>query len=178
MTNYQYITNTKKLYALFLCVVLLTSVGCGFKLKQAQQFNLAEQDLELNYKNVDPDFINQLKKRLKQSKINFVDKSVNKLHITSYSSSKRAIATNTSNARQSETRITYQVKFSYEKDGKKIIPYGHAQRSKEYINDNSNISGKVGEERLLKKAANLELISLLLRQLQNAQSTAATSHGN
>ena len=161
-------TINKILHRLFFYTVLLSILShCGFQLKKAHQFSPELKTLSMKEKNIDANFINELKQGLSSSGISFSEQADTTLHILGYKKQKRAASVNSSNARQTETRLTHELEFSlYHKDNLLIAPQS-LSRSKEYINNNTNLSGKIQEERLLQSELDRELINLLLRRLEN-----------
>lgn len=162
------------LHQLFIFSIFLTALGslnvlggCGFKLKQSYQFNPELKTLALKAPKIDTDFVNALERELFKNGIKLSEKTDTTLHILDYQQQKRAASINSNNARQTETRLTHILDFSlYHKDKLLIAPQS-LNRSKEYINNNTNLSGKIEEEHLLQHELDRELIDLLLRRLEN-----------
>lgn len=170
----------KTLHRFFIFSIFLTALGClsvlggcGFKLKQSYQFNPELKTLSLKSQKIDANFLNALQQELLKSGIKLAAKADTTLHILDYQQQKRAASINSSNARQTETRLTHKLDFSlYHKDNLLIAPQS-LSRSKEYINNNTNLSGKIEEERLLQRELDRELIDLLLRRLENLDADLA-----
>lgn len=164
----------KNLHRFFIFSIFLFALGslsvlssCGFQLKQSYQFSPELKTLSLKTQKIDADFVNALQRELFNNGIKLSDKADTTLHILDYQQQKRAASINSNNARQTETRLTHKLDFSlYHKDKLLIAPQS-LNRSKEYINNNTNLSGKIEEERLLQQELDRELIDLLLRRLEN-----------
>lgn len=164
-----FILNSKIYYLFALCLCIS---ACGFKLKQSQSLAHSIEALAIIEHNIDPNFINLLEKNLTQGQVRVSPLAATHLNILSYQTESRAASIDTRNARQTETRITKVLKFSLiSQQGNLIIAPSSISQSREYVNDNNNISGKAGEERLLNKSIDREIVSLLLRRLNNVTLT-------
>jgi len=148
-----------------LCLVLNT---CGFKLKQEQTLVSLFSSVAVVHKRADPGFINLLENTLEQRGVRISPLAAIDLNILSYAEQRQAASVNTTNARQTETRITKELKFSLSsKQGKLLIAPTTLRASREYLNDNRNIGGKAEEERMLQKTLDKEMVKLLMRHLEN-----------
>lgn len=153
--------------------IFILMSGCGFKLKQPQDLPTALQSIHLVHKKQDPVFINNLEKSLTQRGMHLSPLAATKLHIISYKNERRAASINTVNARQTETQVSSSLYFSLSRTVNKVnsllIPPTTITRSKEYTNDNTNISGKAEEEKNLQREIDKEIIALLLRRLDGVK---------
>lgn len=158
-------------------IFILALNGCGFKLKQDPDLSSTIKDISLVYKNLDPAFIHELKRSLEDSGVKVIDDSSNQLLIQKFAQNTRTIASNTITAKPTETQINYELNFSFTHDKQLLISPTLLRRSKEFTNNNNDISGMLDEEHSLGQAAQRELIELLLRRLESIN-IIDTEHGN
>lgn len=177
MTSFLFKSTHIKIY--FVCALCIGLSACGFKLKQTSALNETLDAVSIVEQAIDPNFINLLEKNLKQGQVRITPLAPTQLTILSYQEQRHAVSVDTRNARQTETRITKTLKFSLSsKQNGFIIEPSTISRSREYINDNSNIGGKASEERLLQKALDKEIITLLLRQLESVSIVETSTDTN
>jgi len=156
---------------IFVSLLLCFSLqSCGFKLKQPASLDNSLSSISIIHQRASPSFINILEKNLKAAGVRINPLAATELNIISYQEQRQAASIDTNNARQTETRITKTLKYSVStKQGELIIPPNTLSQSKEYINNNNNISGKAEEERILQKAIDKEIVALLLRRLEKIE---------
>ena len=146
--------------------------ACGFKLKEYQKLDSSLASISVKSPASAAQFSYRLENEMKKRGIMVSETAPTQLTILDYQQSREAASINTSNARQTETRLTNKVTFNLRgENGKMLLEPNTLSRSKEYYNDSRNISGKVSEERLLQQEIDLMLIDLIMRRLESVQNT-------
>ncbi len=161
------------LWGACLCMLLLS--GCGFKLRGAYHLPEAMQTTYIDTAQSRSDFIRALKRSLKGSGINVVDKASDNaaaLKVYNEQKTKRIISVD-SKGRAREYALSYAVSFSVKALKKDFeINEQIIQIEREFVFDTEDVLGNSREESRLYQEMEQDIIRLLLLRLQSkAQSS-------